>query len=66
MSKIAVYTIAKDEEKFVHRWYESAKNADGLFILDTGSSDRTVEIAESLGITVRHVTVEPWRFDVAR
>jgi tetratricopeptide (TPR) repeat protein len=66
MSKIAVYTIAKDEEKFVQRWYESAKNADALFILDTGSSDRTVEIAESLGIQVRHVTVDPWRFDVAR
>lgn len=64
--KVAVYTIAKNEEQFVQRWYESAKDADGLFILDTGSSDRTVEIAESLGITVRTVIVDPWRFDTAR
>lgn len=66
MSRIAVYTIAKDEEQFVQRWFESAKNADGLFILDTGSSDKTVEIAESLGITVNKLIIDPWRFDVAR
>lgn len=64
--KVAVYTIAKNEEQFVQRWYESAKYADGLFILDTGSSDRTVEIAESLGVTVKTMIVDPWRFDVAR
>ena len=64
--KVAVYTIAKNEEQFVQRWYESAKDADGLFILDTGSSDKTVEIAESLGITVKTVIVDPWRFDTAR
>lgn len=64
--KIAVYTIAKNEEQFVERWYESAKQADGFFILDTGSTDGTVAIAESLGITVETLVVDPWRFDVAR
>ena len=29
--KIAVYTIAKNEEAFVQRWYDSAKEADHLF-----------------------------------
>jgi glycosyltransferase involved in cell wall biosynthesis len=66
MSRIAVYTIAKDEEQFVQRWYDSAQDADGLFILDTGSSDGTVAVAESLGINVEVLTVDPWRFDVAR
>ena len=28
--KIVVYTIAKNEEKFVERWYESMKEADEL------------------------------------
>lgn len=65
-SRIAVYTIAKDEEKFVARWVESARGADGLFILDTGSSDKTVAVAESLGVTVASIDVSPWRFDVAR
>ena len=64
--KIAVYAIAKNEEQFVERWYESAKQADGLFILDTGSTDKTVAVAESLGVVVETLVVDPWRFDVAR
>lgn len=66
MTKIAVYAIAKNEEQFVQRWYESAQDADGLFILDTGSSDRTVELARDLGITVEVQEFVPWRFDHAR
>ena len=64
--KVAVYTIAKNEENFVQRWYESAKNADYLFILDTGSTDNTVKIAEDLGINVKVKKINPWRFDTAR
>jgi len=64
--KVAVYTIALNEENFVERWYESAKEADYLLIADTGSSDGTVEIAQSLGINVVKISVNPWRFDVAR
>lgn len=64
--KFSVYTIAKNEEHFVERWYNSAKDADQVVILDTGSTDNTVDIAESLGIDVVTFTVNPWRFDVAR
>lgn len=64
--KIAVYTIAKNEEQFVEKWAESAKEADYLFILDTGSTDNTVEKAKSLGINVVVATIDPWRFDLAR
>lgn len=64
--KIAVYTIALNEEKHVERWYNSVKDADYLLIADTGSTDRTVEIAKSLGITVYNISIKPWRFDVAR
>jgi glycosyltransferase involved in cell wall biosynthesis len=64
--KTAIYTIALNEEQFVERWYESAKDADFLLIADTGSTDKTVELAESLGITVVHINVVPWRFDDAR
>lgn len=66
MVKVAVYTIAKNEEQFVERWYESAKNADYLLILDTGSTDNTVKIAEDLGINVHIKKFDPWRFDHAR
>ena len=64
--KIAVYTIALNEEHFVQRWYESAKEADYLLIADTGSSDNTVGIARDLGINVIKISVKPWRFDDAR
>lgn len=64
--KVAVYTIALNERQFVEKWYESAKDADYLLIADTGSSDGTKELAESLGITVIDISVKPWRFDDAR
>jgi glycosyltransferase involved in cell wall biosynthesis len=64
--KIAVYTIAKNEEQFVERWAESCKEADYRFILDTGSTDSTVSLATSLGIEVSVATISPWRFDDAR
>lgn len=64
--KVAVYTIALNEEKHVERWYNSCKDADYHIIADTGSTDRTVEIARSLGITVYNLHVKPWRFDDAR
>lgn len=64
--KIAVYTIALNEEQFVSRWAESARKADCMLVADTGSSDRTVEICKEEGITVHSISVKPWRFDDAR
>ena len=64
--KIAIYTISKNEAKHVERWYESTKEADYHIIADTGSTDNTVEIARSLGITVVEIYVNPFRFDDAR
>ena len=64
--KIAVYTIALNEEQFVERWAESAKDADYLYILDTGSTDATVSKAKDLGVVVNVASIKPWRFDDAR
>jgi glycosyltransferase involved in cell wall biosynthesis len=64
--KIAVYTIALNEEKHVERWYNSVKDADYILIADTGSTDKTVEIAKSLGINVVNVLIKPFRFDTSR
>lgn len=64
--KIAVYTIALNEEKFVERWYQANKDADYLVIADTGSTDKTVEKARELGILVHDIRIKPWRFDDAR
>lgn len=35
--KIAVYTICKNESAFVDRWVDSMSEADGIYVLDTGS-----------------------------
>ena len=66
MKKIAVYAIAKNEEKFVKRWYESMKEADSIYVLDTGSDDNTVSLLQELGVNVITKKIIPWRFDVAR
>lgn len=64
--KICVYAISKNEEKFVKRWYESMKEADEIYVLDTGSTDNTVKVLKSLGVNVKQEIISPWRFDVAR
>ena len=64
--KVAVVSIAKNEEQFVKRWKESAQDADALYILDTGSSDATVSIAKELGINVYQADIQPWHFANAR
>lgn len=64
--KIAVYTIALNEESNVQQWYDSAKDADYLLIADTGSTDKTVRLAKKLGINVIKISIKPWRFDDAR
>ena len=64
--KICVYAISKNEEKFVNRWYNSVKEADEIYVLDTGSTDNTVNMLKDLGVNVKEIIIEPWRFDVAR
>ena len=63
---VFVCSIAKNEEKHVRRWAESAKDADCVFLLDTGSSDRTVEIAKECGVVVFEKSYADWSFAVAR
>ena len=64
--KVCVYAISKNEEKFVKRWVESMKEADDIYVLDTGSTDNTVKLLEELGVHVTVEVIDPWRFDVAR
>ncbi len=64
--KIAVATIAKNEEQFVQRWAESCKDADYRLILDTGSDDNTATLAGVYGVKHDTKVFDPWRFDHAR
>lgn len=64
--KIAVYAISKNEEMFVKRFCESAKEADVILIADTGSTDNTVQKAKEHGAITHNICISPWRFDKAR
>lgn len=77
--RIGVYTICKNESKFVKRWLESMWNggngADAAYVLDTGSTDGTMMLfrqsMREMGIphnwlSIRKKTYRHFRFDVAR
>lgn len=65
--KITVYAICKNESKHVNRWYKSMNEADEIIVLDTGSSDNTVQLLKQYPkIKVYEEKIVPWRFDVAR
>lgn len=52
---LAVCMIVKDEEEFLEGALASvAEIADQIVVVDTGSTDRTVEIARAAGATVGH------------
>jgi len=42
------------------------KEADEIYVLDTGSTDNTVKLLSDLGVKVTIQEIKPWRFDVAR
>ena len=53
--KISLCMIVKNEESFLPGCLESVKNiVDEIIVVDTGSTDRTVEIAKSYGAKVYH------------
>ena len=64
--KVVVYAISKNEEKFVDRWFNSMKEADEIYVLDTGSTDNTVKKLKEHKIKVTKKIIDPFRFDVAR
>jgi len=64
--KVAIYTIAKNEEQFVDRWADSCAEADYRLIVDTGSTDNTLAKAYENGVDTAEIIISPWRFDDAR
>jgi tetratricopeptide (TPR) repeat protein len=61
--KISLCMIVKDEETMLPRCLKSAQDfVDEIIVVDTGSTDRTVEIAQQFGAAVYH---HPWKDDFA-
>jgi len=64
--KIAIYCPIKNELKHIDNWYDSCNQADYICVLDTGSTDGSLEKLRSLPkIQVTQAIISPWRFDDA-
>jgi len=63
--KIAIYTISKNESHNVEQFMKAAAGVP-VYILDTGSTDNTVELLNQHGAIVQQKIISPWRFDTAR
>lgn len=63
MPTISACLIVRDEERFLEGCLQSiAGQVSETVVVDTGSADRTVEIAKDFGA---HVLTQPWRQDFA-
>jgi tetratricopeptide (TPR) repeat protein len=63
LPKISLCTIVKDEEALLHRCLASVRGVvDEIVVVDTGSTDRTTDIARQFGAAVYHY---PWQDDFA-
>ncbi|HEY1171408.1 MAG TPA: glycosyltransferase family 29 protein [Verrucomicrobiae bacterium] len=59
--RVSVCLITRNEERFLKQCLESVKDlAWQIVVMDTGSTDKTVEIAKSFGAEVYHTT---WQND---
>lgn len=55
MVKISACVITKNEEKHIERWLDTMRKiTQDLIVVDTGSTDRTVELAKAGGARVYH------------
>lgn len=74
MAKIALYAICKNESRNVAAFLATAKEADYIFVLDTGSSDATLDEFVRIGtdlclqekLELGTAEFVPFKFDVAR
>ncbi len=53
--KISACVIVKNEEKNLPQWLDCVRRlADEIVVVDTGSTDRTVELAQEAGVNLYH------------
>lgn len=60
---ITLYAICKNEEKNVEKFIENSKKFSHTVVVDTGSTDKTVELLKEAGITVYEHSQKKEEFD---
>jgi glycosyltransferase involved in cell wall biosynthesis len=61
--KLSVALIVKDEAKILSKCLDSVKDADSIIVVDTGSTDKTIEIAKKYTDKIYHF---PWVNDFSK
>jgi glycosyltransferase involved in cell wall biosynthesis len=63
---ICLYAICKNEEKNVQQFVNASTHFDETVVLDTGSTDQTINILKASGINVAQRIYENFDFSIAR
>jgi len=61
MTRVSVVILTKNEERLIARAISSVGWADEVVVVDSGSTDRTCELARALGAVVHHQDWLGWR-----
>lgn len=64
--KICVYGLVHNIGDRATAWINHIRDADYVILGDAGSTDNSRAILEHYGAKVYNITVNPWRFDIAR
>ena len=64
--KIAACAICKDEEENISKWLGHTKDFDYRIVVDTGSTDSSMELLSKSDVILTQKKFEPFRFDEAR
>ncbi len=64
--KIAACAICKDEEENISKWLGHTKDFDYRIVVDTGSTDRSMELLSKSDVILAQKKFESFRFDEAR
>lgn len=62
---VTLYSIAKNEEKNIEKFIENSKKFSHTIVVDTGSTDNTVQLLRDAGITVHEHPQARNEFDFA-
>lgn len=64
--KVAVYAINLNYAHALQKWADCARDADYLVMMDTGSTDGSMDAGTAAGISMYLNPITPWRYDHAR
>jgi tetratricopeptide (TPR) repeat protein len=63
---ISAVLITKNEQELLGRCLKSLQGVDDIVVMDTGSTDNTIEIARGAGAEIFHLNISPFHFAQAR